>query len=45
MNKGGNKVNFLANLLSITTTNVANTATSECILYMWDEPTAPEEIL
>lgn len=38
-------MNILANLLSSTATNVANTATSTCLMYVWDEPTAPEEIL
>ncbi len=38
-------MNILANILSDAATNVADTATSACYLYMWDEPTAPEEIL
>lgn len=38
-------MNILSNILSTTATNVAETATSACILYMWDEPVAPDEIL
>lgn len=38
-------MNILANILSATATNLAETATDACILYMWDEPVAPDEIL
>ena len=38
-------MNILADVLSSTATNVAETATEACILFMWDEPIAPDEIL
>jgi len=38
-------LNILANILSATATNFAESATNACILYMWDEPVAPDEIL
>lgn len=38
-------MNIIANVLSDVASEVADTATSACLLFMWDEPVAPEEIL
>ncbi len=38
-------MNILANILSSTATNLANTSTSACAGFVWEEPVCPEEIL
>lgn len=38
-------MNILANLLSETTTKVAETSNSECFGFVFEEPVCPEEIL
>lgn len=38
-------MNVLADVIADVATNVASTGSTECILFGWDEPECPQEIL